>query len=266
MRQERRSGFTLIELLAVIAIIAVLAALIFPVFARARESARIATCQSNLKQLGNAVALYTQDWDETFPVDVLDEGYEPRWAHALTPYLHNLGKGVWKCPSDTMNEDVASYLQSYGKTLDPKQQNYDLQKSYEASGEFSGSVARNAAEEEVARSVSTVRDPANKIMMTESSFDSAVAFPLVWQYEQGDIQYLKKNGLFHLYIGQRHHGRVNYLFADGHVKLLTLRQTLEPVVLWDNIYEWYNSTPWFPGWKLKDLEFTKKVLKEEGVL
>lgn len=46
------TGFTLIELLVVIAIIAILAAILFPVFARARENARRASCQSNLKQIG----------------------------------------------------------------------------------------------------------------------------------------------------------------------------------------------------------------------
>ena len=44
-------GFTLIELLVVIAIIAILAAILFPVFARARENARRASCQSNLSKL-----------------------------------------------------------------------------------------------------------------------------------------------------------------------------------------------------------------------
>ncbi len=48
----RRNGFTLIELLVVIAIIAILAAILFPVFARARENARRASCMSNLKQIG----------------------------------------------------------------------------------------------------------------------------------------------------------------------------------------------------------------------
>jgi len=63
-RSSRRSGFTLIELLVVIAIIAILAAILFPVFAQAREKARQAMCQSNLKQIGLGYLMYAQDYDE----------------------------------------------------------------------------------------------------------------------------------------------------------------------------------------------------------
>src|SRR5262245_45063190 len=64
--QMRRTAFTLIELLVVIAIIAILAAILFPVFAQAREAARKASCQSNMKQIATALMMYAQDYDETF--------------------------------------------------------------------------------------------------------------------------------------------------------------------------------------------------------
>jgi prepilin-type N-terminal cleavage/methylation domain-containing protein/prepilin-type processing-associated H-X9-DG protein len=61
-----RRGFTLIELLVVIAIIGILAAMLFPVFARARESARKIQCLSNIKNIAIAVNMYLADYN-AFP-------------------------------------------------------------------------------------------------------------------------------------------------------------------------------------------------------
>lgn len=60
------TGFTLIELLVVIAIIAILAAILFPVFARARENAKRASCMSSMKQLALGTIMYAGDYDEKF--------------------------------------------------------------------------------------------------------------------------------------------------------------------------------------------------------
>jgi prepilin-type N-terminal cleavage/methylation domain-containing protein/prepilin-type processing-associated H-X9-DG protein len=64
---NRKKAFTLIELLVVVAIISLLAAILFPVFARARENARRASCLSNLRQIGLGMMMYTQDYDERYP-------------------------------------------------------------------------------------------------------------------------------------------------------------------------------------------------------
>jgi prepilin-type N-terminal cleavage/methylation domain-containing protein/prepilin-type processing-associated H-X9-DG protein len=67
-RTARLRGFTLIELLVVIAIIAILAAILMPVFAQARAAARQSSCFSNIKQVALAAVMYSQDYDETFPL------------------------------------------------------------------------------------------------------------------------------------------------------------------------------------------------------
>jgi len=94
----RARGFTLIELLVVIAIIAILAAILFPVFAKAREKARQASCSSNLKQLATASKMYGSDYDECVaPADMQGLGGYMIFTNLLQPYVKN--SQLFICPS-----------------------------------------------------------------------------------------------------------------------------------------------------------------------
>ncbi len=108
--KKKSGGFTLIELLVVIAIIAILAAILFPVFARARENARRASCQSNLKQIGLGFAQYIQDYDSKYPYGAdhalppssfagLDQSDGHKWYDKLQPYIKS--RQILVCPSAT---------------------------------------------------------------------------------------------------------------------------------------------------------------------
>jgi len=124
MKMSRRRGFTLIELLVVIAIIAILAAMLFPVFARARESARKIQCLSNVKNIALAVQMYLTDYDRMPPSEHRPEivnWYASRgdcpaniqgaknnpylkWPVLLDEYTKN--RDVWRCPSARSVMDI----------------------------------------------------------------------------------------------------------------------------------------------------------------
>lgn len=129
----RRGGFTLIELLVVIAIIAILAAILFPVFAKARERAKLTACISNQKQLALATMTYADDYEGRMPFGIpfADgsgrpgvEGYTGgfrqakfSWmVHLLDPYVKS--NEIFQCPSDDAGNPALSTTANAGRKKD----------------------------------------------------------------------------------------------------------------------------------------------------
>jgi len=105
------SGFTLIELLVVIGIIAVLSAILFPVFARAREKARMTSCMNNQRMIFAAMMMYVQDNNETLPPAT-------SWVSLIAPKYNVMGK-TWDCPSSVRvgSESNPEYVYNAGSHL-----------------------------------------------------------------------------------------------------------------------------------------------------
>jgi prepilin-type N-terminal cleavage/methylation domain-containing protein len=116
----RRGGFTLIELLVVIGIIAVLAAIVIPVYTRAQEKARQATCLSNMHSIAVAIRMYQQDY-RAFPATIDSVTGNPTYAYdpitgeggittlRLSEYISS--SKALRCPNDQTTVD--QYIQAY---------------------------------------------------------------------------------------------------------------------------------------------------------
>lgn len=231
---RRQTGFTLIELLVVIAIIALLAAILFPVFARVREQARKASCQSNLKQLGLGFHQYIQDYDgRNPPLEGMETGWTDTypggkalfrtayhnvgdaaqgWPEEIYPYVKSTQ--VYHCPSQWVNNNTA-----YNSTTDD-QCAYGMNEAF-------------------VRYYNTGNNP-----RIDTGIDAKVVYPSqvvllgeinplrIFNYSaeasdegSGYGNYLDLPGAFFggTVTNFRHGNGLNYLMYDGHVKFLTIK-------------------------------------------
>lgn len=215
-RKNRQFAFTLIELLVVIAIIAILAAILFPVFARARENARRASCQSNLKQIGLGVLQYAQDYDEKFPIGTTGGTVGNRgggWAGASLPYIKS--QQIFVCPSDTKTPNTNPQI-SYA---------YNSGITYPINGWSGPSIAAfNASSRTIlVFEVTNITWNPNTDITSPYSPDgdgySGDIQPSGGKYATGPLAASGGGTNYDATTG-RHLEMSNYLFVDGHVKSL----------------------------------------------
>jgi len=212
MKTHRRA-FTLIELLVVIAIIAILAAILFPVFAKARERAKTATCTSNMSQVGKATMMYTDDYDGgVVPCGINNPskgaGGVDMWMDLLQPYVKNYDIG--SCPS-------APGKDAQGIGMD-----------HEQVGRW---IVGNPPSQVYLRA-SKVQEPAATVIFADSGWLKTIKEPDPdkWEdkkpYAKASVFMVPSNGTHYTdvvtgyrVIG-RHGGRAVCAFMDGHVKAM----------------------------------------------
>ncbi len=229
MNQHKKSAFTLIELLVVIAIIAILAAILFPVFARARENARRASCQSNLKQIGLGILQYTQDYDEKMLSSKNDGIYtNVPWHVQIQPYIKSYQ--LFKCPSNTASGNI-------DQTPNAATNTPAVPISYESNGGLEGNGGNEFGGRRPFTWYGTQRSPTALAEFTSVATTIAVVEqaggevePFCWNSDKftGTTGTPPRQFTNHL-------TTTNFLFMDGHVKSLKPTATVSSTInMWTN--------------------------------
>ena len=204
-------AFTLIELLVVIAIIAILAAILFPVFARARENARRASCQSNLKQIGLGMLQYSQDYDEHFMLEY-DPSNGAGYKQIVQPYLKSTQ--IWACPSNKENSKIQMDAVA-GRPDYPA-----IVMSY--AGNPRVLVPNWTGADPLA--LALVTNTSSKILLSETNYGDYGNWETM--YDDWNANTIRDNGF------ADHLGTMNCLFLDGHVKAMKPVNTATPLNMW----------------------------------
>ena len=230
MKNCREKGnFTLIELLVVIAIIAILAAMLLPALSKARGTARQAACQSNLKQLGNALGMYLNDNSEWIPAGLTAGGNNQPEVLLMT-YTNSpnvtgargyWGQGpqpkgmVFLCPSDTMlNLGASSMFMGWNYSYSANAFINDWSQRGKAGTRPKGSQYTSTWK------LSEFRKPDQCAYLTDGGAGSLANVgiaktPLVW------VSYGSAGHPANFMFGyQRHNNGVNFLFTSGRVSYL----------------------------------------------
>jgi prepilin-type N-terminal cleavage/methylation domain-containing protein/prepilin-type processing-associated H-X9-DG protein len=209
MRRANYKAFTLIEVLVVLAIVGILSALLLPTLAQARQRAQSAQCIGNLRQLGTGLQVIVAN-DRAYPLVFGGTNGDGSWigqlatqglgmSQRLTNYIRT---GVWRCPTAAwLKADENSLPISYGYNSGGVVSDEFTPDNFGLGGNPSNETPVNESQ---------VIDPSDMMAIGEV-FHSRPAF-----HRSPDWSKL-------LFAYQRHQGRENAAFCDGHVESPTLR-------------------------------------------
>jgi prepilin-type N-terminal cleavage/methylation domain-containing protein/prepilin-type processing-associated H-X9-DG protein len=233
MKKPLSKGFTLIELLVVISIIAILASILFPVFARARENARRASCQSNMHQLALASLQYFDDYDGRMMRATFNNSasWSNNWD-MIQPYLKS--DQVLFCPS------APSYTGAKGG---PYATDYGFPVNWDGSNKFIAVAVRlrlNPGDTYYYSSSSfssplltnDIPEPARTCLIGESRFYNSNYETK--GYGEAVFDATRKYSTVGPDVPDRHLEGSNYAYLDGHVKWLK-KETVDAVYAQQNI-------------------------------
>lgn len=216
-----RRAFTLIELLVVIAIIAILLAIITPALKKAKESAKKLVCSSNVRQFGIVLRAYTMENDGLLPPSSchLDEP-EKYWLNIFADYSD--ADLLYRCPSDKSKNFVDWNLPLDEQGDECKWSSYAINSlidpgCYINRGQYN--------------KVDNIRHPRYCIYLCEAP-ESWTNYDHLHPENWGSIEEVKAQVAW-----DRHGGKSNYLFTDGHAECLEVEQT----------WAWPGNCYWFPG-------------------